>query len=366
MELREKLEKRENKELAPYAFLSENSKGRIDFPEPKSTNRTEFLKDEERILLSKSFRKLSYKTQVFIFRSGDFQRTRLTHTLEVESFANDVSMALELNQNLTRAISLGHDIGHTPFGHSGERILDKKIGSGFKHNEQSIDVARRYEVSPKFGSEEPYFGRNLTWEVLEGILKHSKIKNPRNYSIFNPNRPATLEGQVVNCADEIAQISSDIDDAINLKIIKGNKVNELHKKLFGKPEVYRPWEFLKDLITNSKENLKEITRDNIDSIDYNLITFSDSMQEKMKEIDEFCKINIFENPQVRRTDFKGDLILSKLFDAFKKDIMLLPISERIWINKGLDNKIIVKNYIANLTDKSALEEYDRLFLPYRE
>ena len=364
---REKLEKKEHDELAPYAFLSENSKGRIDNPdETESKYRPKFLKDKDRILWSKSFRKLSYKTQVFIFRTGDFQRTRLTHTLEVESLASQLAMALELNQNLTSAIALGHDIGHAPFGHSGERILNKRVKSGFKHNEQSVEIARKYELREKWGSEEPFFGMNLSWEVLEGILKHTKIQNLQNYSEFNPNKPATLEGQVVNCADEIAQISSDIDDAINLKIIKGEDVNKLHKELFGRSELSRPSVFIHDLITNSRKNLDGIKRDDLDSFDYDLITFSDSYKEKKDEIEEFCGINIFDNPQVKRTDYKGDLIISKLFDTFIDNMGLLPISEKIWIDDGLDDEIIVKNYIANLTDKSALEEYDRLFLPYRE
>ncbi|TFH42074.1 MAG: HD domain-containing protein [ANME-2 cluster archaeon] len=364
---RKKLEKKEHDELAPYAFLSEDSKGRIDNPdETESKHRPKFLKDKDRILWSKSFRKLSYKTQVFIFRTGDFQRTRLTHTLEVESLSSQLAMALQLNQYLTSAIGLGHDIGHAPFGHSGERILNEKVKSGFKHNEQSVEISRKYELREKWGSEEPFFGLNLSWEVLEGILKHTKIQNIKNYSEFNPNKPATLEGQVVNCADEIAQISSDIDDAINLKIIKGEDVNKLHKELFGKSEISRPSVFIHDLITNSRKNLDGIKRDDLDSFDYDLITFSDSYKEKKDKIKEFCGINIFDNPQVMRTDNKGDLIISKLFDTFKDKMGLLPISERIWLDDGLDDEIIIKNYIANLTDKSALEEYDRLFLPYRE
>ena len=364
---REKLEKKEHDELAPYAFLSENSKGRIDNRnETESKYRPKFLKDKDRILWSKSFRKLSYKTQVFIFRTGDFQRTRLTHTLEVESLASQLAMALELNQNLTSAIALGHDIGHAPFGHSGERILNNRVKSGFKHNEQSVEIARKYELREKWGSEEPFFGMNLSWEVLEGILKHTKIQNIKNHSEFNPNKPATIEGQVVNCADEIAQISSDIDDAINLKIIKGEDVNKLHKELFGRSELSRPSVFIHDLITNSRKNLDGIKRDDLDSFDYDLITFSDLCKEKKDKIEEFCGINIFDNPQVKRMDYKGDLIISKLFDTFIDNMGLLPISERIWLDDGLDDEIIVKNYIANLTDKSALEEYDRLFLPYRE
>lgn len=364
---RTKLEKREHEELAPYAFLSKNSKGRVDDPdEGKSKHRPEFLKDKNRILWSKSFRKLSYKTQVFIFRTGDFQRTRLTHTLEVESLATSLAMALKLNLHLCSAIAMGHDIGHTPFGHSGERILDKKTISGFKHNEQSIEVARKYELHPNWGSDDPFFGLNLTWEVLEGMLKHTDIKNKNKYTEFYPDRPATLEGQVVNCADEIAQLSSDIDDAINLKIIKGREINELHTKLFGRPNINRPSKFVHDLIINSRNNLKGITRDDLNYIDYDLITFSEPMLEKKAEIRKFCVDRIFKDPQVRRTDYKGDLIISKLFETFVEDIELLPISERIWIDKKLDDETIVKNYIANLTDKSALEEYDRLFLPYRE
>jgi len=364
---RTKLEKREHEELAPYAFLSENSKGRVDGPdEGKSKHRPEFLKDKDRILWSKSFRKLSYKTQVFIFRTGDFQRTRLTHTLEVESLATQLAMALKLNLHLCSAIAMGHDIGHAPFGHSGERILDEKTSSGFKHNEHSIEVARKYELHPNWGSDDPFFGLNLTWEVLEGMLKHTDIKNKNKYTEFYPGRPATLEGQVVNCADEIAQLSSDIDDAINLKIIKGREINELHTKLFGKPDINRPSKFVHDLIANSGNNLKDITRDDLNYIDYDLITFSEPMLEKKAEIRNFCVDRIFKDPQVRRTDYKGKLIISKLFDTFVENIELLPISERIWIDKGLDGETIVKNYIANLTDKSALEEYDRLFLPYRE
>ena len=367
MEIREKLEKKEHEELASYAFLSENSKGRIDnSDETESKNRPRFLKDKNKILWSKSFRKLSYKTQVFIFRTGDFQRTRLTHTLEVESLASQLAMALGLNQNLTSAIALGHDIGHAPFGHSGERVLNKKVKSGFKHNEQSVEIARKYELHEKWGAQEPFFGMNLSWEVLEGILKHTEIQNTENYSEFNSDKPSTLEGQVVNCADEIAQISSDIDDAINLKIIKGEDINKLQKKLFGKSEISRPSEFVHDLIKNSRKNLDGIKRNDLASFDYDLITFSDSYNEKKDKIETFCKTNIFDNPQVKRTDNKGDIIISKLFDTFIDNMSLLPMSEKVWFDKELDDETIVKNYVANFTDKSALEEYDKLFLPYRE
>jgi dGTPase len=221
MNIREKLEKKEEL-LHAKAARSINSKRQQQ--EQKSPVRTEFQRDRDRILHSKSFRRLKHKTQVFISPEGDHLRTRLTHTLEVSQIARTIARALDLNEDLTEAIALGHDLGHTPFGHTGERVLKKLIEGGFRHNEQSLRVVDKLEDGGN--------GLNLTEEVRDGILKHSKGGGPI-FAEDDSSQPVTLEGQIVRISDIVAYVNHDIDDAIRAKMITGDDIPRSTQKLLG-------------------------------------------------------------------------------------------------------------------------------------
>lgn len=329
---REDLEKKEYENLSPLAAKSAESRGRA-LQEQKCQVRTEFQRDRDRIVHSKSFRRLMHKTQVFLAPEGDHFRTRLTHTLEVSQIARTIARGLALNEDLTEAIALGHDLGHTPFGHSGETILNNLHPGGFKHNIQSLRVVEVLE-----GSKGRY-GMNLTAEVKDGIVNHT-----------GPVRPFTLEGQIVKFSDRIAYINHDIDDAIRSGVIKLDDLPQDCIDVLGNSHRARINKLVMDIILNSDG--KEI------------ITMGDSCQEHMDKLRNYMFENVYHNEKVKRHEdlHRVETIISSLYDYYLDHPDFLPAERQEMIEEyGVAE--IVKDHVAGMTDRYALNIYNEIFIP---
>lgn len=329
MTIRENLEKWEEVYLSPYATLSMNSKGRLK-EEEQCDIRPVFQRDRDRILHSKSFRRLKDKTQVFLTPEGDHYRTRLTHTLEVSQNARTIAKALQLNEDLVEAIALGHDLGHTPFGHAGERALNKICPLGFEHSMQSI---RTVDVLEKGGQ-----GLNLTYEVRDGILNHQTSGNP-----------CTLEGKIVRLSDKIAYIHHDMDDAIRGGILTEDDVPKSIRGIIGKTTGERLDHFIHDIVTTS--------------FGKNEIKMSSSIQDAMKELREFMFENVYKNPDAKSEEGKAEILMETLYEYYLHHIELLPDELLNLMEKGEAAERIVCDYIGAMTDRFAIAKYEELFIP---
>ena len=334
MLIREILEKIEEDTLVEYAFLSKNAtrpKG-----DDKDDVRTDFMRDRDRIIHSKAFRRLKHKTQVFISPGGDHYRTRITHTLEVSQIARTISRALLLNETLTEAIALGHDLGHTPFGHAGEKVLNKKTNGKFKHWKQSLRVV---DVIEKDGE-----GLNLTNQVRDGIVKHSKgrgdIIPEDSNSLAN-----TLEGQIVRIADIIAYVNHDIDDAIRAGIITDSDIPKDIKDTLGNSHAKRIATMVKSVIRETKE------------IDYKIVSMEKEILEALSALREFLFENVYLSERVIGELNKAEKVLDELFDFFMEH------TERIEKQFSENRETVVADYISGMTDRFALKLYSELFLP---
>lgn len=332
MLLRKELEKREFEILSERAAKSAESRGRI-FPEEKCDIRTEFQRDRDRIIHSKAFRRLMHKTQVFLAPEGDHFRTRLTHTIEVSQIARTIARALNLNEDLTEAIALGHDLGHTPFGHNGEEVLNKIHPGGFEHNVQSLRVVDVIESTPSRR------GMNLTMEVRDGIVNHT-----------GPELPFTLEGQIVKLSDRIAYINHDIDDAIRSGVISADDLPERAIQVFGASHRARINNMVVDVIENSDGKDR--------------ISQSSEFKSNLDDLRTFMFANVYKSGRVKREEDlnKVEVVISSLYDYFIKNIDQLPddmkeIAERDGKNEA------VKDYVAGMTDRFALAVYTDLFVP---
>lgn len=332
MNIREKYELFEEKYLSIYATKSKYSKGRRK-TEKQCEVRTVFQRDRDRILHSKSFRRLKHKTQVFLAPEGDHYRTRLTHTLEVSQISRTIARALRLNEDLTEAIALGHDLGHTPFGHNGEKTLDTLIDTGFKHNEQSLRVVDILEM--RNGKK----GLNLTEEVRDGILNHT-----------GSNKPFTMEGQIVKISDRIAYINHDIDDAIRAGIITLDQIPKEYINVLGDTHGARINNMILDIINNS-ENKNEIK-------------MSEVVQDNTNKLRIFLFDNIYYNPTAKSEDEKSKYILENLFEYYLVNFEKLP---NLYIESRSSNKCnkqeLVKDYIAGMTDRYAIKLFKDIYLP---
>lgn len=325
-------EKKEKLFLSPNACKSYQSKGR-QFPEEPCEYRTEFQRDRDRILHSKAFRRLMDKTQVFIKPYGDHFRTRLTHTLEVSGVARIIATSLGLNEDLTEAISLGHDLGHTPFGHMGEEVLNKLMEKGFSHNMQSLRTVEDLEVTRRRR------GLNLTYEVRDGILNHTGVK-----------RPATLEGQIVKIADRIAYINHDIDDAIRAKIISEEDLPVESLEVLGYSKTERINTLVVDMIENS-DGKKEIKQ-------------SEEKYKAMMELRSFMTENVYLNDVIRKEggNVKVETIIMALLDYYIKHPDEISDEYRPLIAKdGI--RVVAKDMVAGMTDRFAVQKYEELFVP---
>lgn len=329
MTIREQLEQREIEYLSPYASLSVNSKGRKR-EEPQCDIRPVYQRDRDRILHCKAFRRLKQKTQVFLLPKGDHYRTRLTHTLEVSQTARTIAKALQLNEELVEAISLGHDLGHTPFGHAGERALNSVCPNGFKHNEQSVRVV---EVLEKDGK-----GLNLTWEVIDGIRNHQTV-----------GRPATLEGQIVRLSDKIAYINHDIDDAVRGGIISEEDIPKDLRSTLGDSVRARLNTLIHDVITNSMGRPE--------------IIMSGEVGDAMAELRKYMFKNVYVNPQAKGEETKAIQMIEKLYFYYEDHIDLLPKQYLDRLDVGDTEEQIVCDYIAGMTDTYAVKKFEDLFVP---
>lgn len=331
MLLREDLEKREIELLSEKACKSVQSKGRIQFEEPCKF-RTEFQRDRDRIIHSKSFRRLMHKTQVFLAPEGDHYRTRLTHTLEVSQIARTIARNLNLNEDLTEAIAMGHDLGHTPFGHNGEMVLNSIHRGGFRHNEQSLRVVEVLESTSNRK------GMNLTHEVKDGILNHTG------------NLPAeTLEGQIVKISDRIAYINHDIDDAIRSGVITIDDIPEEPLKLFGKNHRTRINTMVSNVVNYSD--------------DKPFVRMDEQHTEQLTILREYMFSNVYKSHRVKKEEdlAKVEVVISSLYKYFLNHPESIPKAYLEAVESdGLET--VVKDYVAGMTDRYALNLYSELFI----
>lgn len=318
----------ESNYLSPYACKSVNSQGRA-VVEPECAIRTVFQRDRDRIIHCKSFRRLKHKTQVFLAPSGDHYRTRLTHTLEVMQVARTIARALRLNEDLTEAISLGHDLGHTPFGHSGEKILNELNPNGFTHNEHSLRVVDCLENDGQ--------GLNLTYEVRDGILHHKKS-----------GTPSTLEGKIVSYADRIAYVNHDIEDAITAGILLEEDLPKDISELLGNTKRDRINSLIYDIVNNS--------------INKSQIALSNDYEIALNALRSFMFERVYINSEAKTEEIKANRMISGLYNYFKENPLLLPSFYISNIDKyGIDNSI--SDYIASMTDRFAIEAFGNIFIP---
>jgi dGTPase len=341
MNIRESIEQRELVNLSPNACLSMNSKGR-QHSSNKCSIRTVFQHDRDRILHSKSFRRLKYKTQVFLSPEGDHYRTRLTHTLEVSQVARTIARALNLNEDLTEAIALGHDLGHTPFGHAGEKVLNELVPGGFHHVSQSLRVV---DILEKEGQ-----GLNLTYEVRDGILKHSKGRG----GLLTPSASSaaeTLEGQVVRLADIIAYVSHDLDDAIRGGVIGEDDVPKEISAVVGLKHSRRIDCMVRDLIG-------ETLQQGVVSVQ-----ISAEMNEAICALRNWLYEHVYQIDRVHEDFVKASYLLRELFRYFitNEPIFLQHGGRRL---EGDSLDVSVADFIAGMTDRFALALFDKLFLPH--
>jgi dGTPase len=383
---RREIEDWEDKNLSSLAMKSKYSRGRIH-SEREHPYRSIYQRDRDRIIHSAAFRRLEYKTQVFVYHEGDYYRTRLTHTLEVSQIARTISKTLRLNEDLTEAISLAHDLGHTPFGHAVESVLDElmKDEGGFNHNFQGLRVVDFLEERyPNFR------GLNLSWQVREGIIKHnpSNLKEISFSSIgFDSQEQPTLEAQIVDIADEIAYDNHDLDDGIKSGMIELSdlqkvklwketykKIKKEYKNLDNKIRRYLMIKSLiniqvTDLIENTLKKIKKLKISDFREVKKckeRLIAFSKEMEELRKELRDFLFKNLYCHWRVLRMSDKAKRFVRALFYVYLNNPNLLPPNFKKNIKKGESIKRVICDYISGMTDRYALEEYRKFFDPYEK
>ena len=314
--------------LSPYACKSKNTQGR-DRKEEPCVMRTDFQRDRDRIIYCKAFRRLKNKTQVFFSPEGDHYITRLTHTLDVAQIARSMARTLALNEDLAEAIALSHDLGHTPFGHSGERILNNLVPGGFKHNVQSVRVV---EVLEKDGK-----GLNLTWEVRDGILNHSKSGNP-----------ATLEGKCVSLADRIAYINHDLDDAIRAGILKTNDIPKDIRAILGNSPSARIDTAISSIYRNSAGK--------------NFVEMESEVEDASERLREFMFERVYYSPTAKGEEDKAERMLTETYRYFVKNPDKLPQSYIKFLDR-FSTEQVVCDYISSMTDRYAVYTFNKIFVP---
>lgn len=329
MIIREELEQREYEYLSPYATYSKDTLGR-EREEIPCDIRTEFQRDRDRILHCKSFRRLKQKTQVFLLPKGDHYRTRMTHTLEVAQIARTIAKALRMNEDLVEAIALGHDLGHTPFGHAGERALAAVCPLGFKHNKQSVRVVERLEKEGK--------GLNLTREVRDGILTHQTSSSPH-----------TLEGKIVRLSDKMAYIHHDMDDAMRGGILLEEDVPERLRRTLGMTTKERLNTMVHDVIISSKSQ--------------NDITMSKDILEAFQEIRKFMFDYLYTNPKAKSEEVKAIQMIEQLYEHYNLHPGLLPKQYRIMMEDGEKKERVVCDFISGMTDNYSVKMFQEFFVP---
>ncbi len=376
---RAELEAFESQRLASYGLRSRDSRGRA-YPEDEPGYRTAFQRDRDRILHTTAFRRLEYKTQVFINYEGDYYRTRLTHTLEVAQIGRTVARALGANEDLVEAICLAHDLGHPPFGHSGETTLSRLMTEhgGFDHNRQSLrivtELENRYLEFP---------GLNLTWEVREGIVKHETEYDVADASDYEPEKRGHLEAQIANAADELAYTAHDLDDGLRSGMISPRQLSGLGL-----------WETLRESIGWTSDEMDEVTRhrlirrligievtdlldatseriaesgaqtvEELQLLPRNVIGHGATLRAMNRELKDFLYANMYQHYRVVRMQTKAELFLEDLFRAYLQNPKILPLEVQARAEDGPFHRAIC-DYIAGMTDRFALQEHSKLFDPY--
>ncbi len=373
---RERIEQYEKNILAPYACFSSESRGR-QYTQKEHPTRTVFQRDRDRVIHSAAFRRMEYKTQVFVNHEGDHYRTRLTHTIEVAQISRTIARALGLNEDLAEAIALVHDLGHTPFGHSGEEVLDELLADfgGFNHNRQSLRVVdfleRRYPNYP---------GLNLTYEVREGIAKHETTDKPICSELFPPHEKPTLEASLVDMADAIAYNSHDVDDGLSSGILEWEALDDVpvweemlkeSKALYPDlDEDRRRYSMVRLLVDRQATDLIGNTINNIKSNDISslndvraskiaLISFSTELKEKIYTLKRFLSVQMYHHPHLQEMSQQTQEIIKTLFDRYKKSPQKLHGKYKLRLDKE-PVEIIISDFIAGMTDRYAYKMYDEL------
>ena len=378
--------------LAPYAAHPKNSRGRR-FNEPAPDARSEYQRDRDRIVHSAAFRRLEYKTQVFVNHEGDMFRTRLTHSIEVAQIGRSIARFLQLDEDLTEAIALAHDLGHTPFGHAGQDVLNEcmRDHGGFEHNLQSLRVVD--ELEEKYAE---FDGLNLTFETREGILKHCSRKHAEPLGDvgerFIKNTQPGLEAQLANVADEIAYNNHDVDDGLRAGLLTIEQLDEvrlfrdqhaivkgLYPELAARRTIH---EIIRRMINRQVSDLIEHTRDAIAAAAVDapaavrqhreaLVTFSPAMRDMHLELKRFLRTHLYQHYRVQRMSAKARKVIRELFDAFADDARLLPPdpytrAAQYQETGGSDGRArAIADYIAGMTDRYAIAEHERIFSPMR-
>lgn len=378
---RSQIEEREYKILAPYAMKCRDSMGRV-YKEKEHDYRSAYQRDKDRIIYSTAFRRLEYKTQVFVNHEGDYYRTRLTHTLEVAQIAKSIARALQLNEDLTEAIALAHDLGHTPFGHAGEDALRELMvdHGGFEHNAQGLRVVDLLEERyPNFP------GLNLSWEVREGIVKHNTLyDHPQIVANFDLKSLPLMETQVVDVADEIAYDNHDLDDGITNGMIAESQLKKVdlwrdahgtvNKKYNGLSDEKRKYQIIRalidiqvtDLIRQSEKNIKKLNIKSPEAakkLEAKVIRFGDEMFKRRKPLRKFLMDNLYQHYRVIRMSDKAHRFIKKLFEVYLTRPQQLHPSAQKRLKKEGAHRVIC-DYIAGMTDRYALDEYKKFFEPY--
>ncbi|MFW5941367.1 MAG: deoxyguanosinetriphosphate triphosphohydrolase [Chloroflexota bacterium] len=379
--LREQLEEIERKTLAPYALKSAESRGRAH-PEAESKTRTAFQRDRDRIIHTTAFRRLEYKTQVFVFYEGDHYRTRLTHTIEVAQLGRSLARGLGVNVDLTEAICLAHDLGHPPFGHAGEDALNAAMQGhgGFNHNTQSYRVVT--ELEHRY---DKFRGLNLTYETREGMIKHETEYDKSDATGYEPDRRASLEAQIANLADEMAYNAHDLDDGLRAHLFTPQDLEALEiwrdfKEEIGwngqpftelvRREVVRELigAFVTDVVNTTSQTLDENNIDSPEAVqlfDRNIVGYSPDMARKVRELKDFLYENMYRHSRLIRMQVKAERFVSELFQLYVQEPMMLPEKTQQRL-ETLPRERVVCDYIAGMTDRYALDEWEKLFDPYRK
>jgi dGTPase len=339
MNLREQLEAREREMLAPQSAKSANTRGRLR-PEIEDEVRPAFQRDRDRIIHCKAFRRLKHKTQVFFAPTGDHYRTRLTHTLEVSQIARTIAKVLRLHEELTEAITLGHDLGHTPFGHAGERVIDRLMPGGFSHYEQSLRIVNLLENDGR--------GLNLTWEVRDGIAKHSKGKSGAPIGMSEAMRASTLEGQIMRVADLIAYVNHDIDDATRAGLLRVEDLPRDSIRALGDSSSARIGTLVKDVVTATfQADMKEIR-------------MSQPVLDAVLDLRQFLFEAVYENGIATAEFKKAEDILSGLWTkVHERPDEFLDV--RTVEDEGID--AAARDFVAGMTDRYAVRLFEQLFIP---
>jgi len=376
---RGQLEELEEQGLAPYGFRSRDSRGR-EIPEDEPPYRTMFQRDRERILHTTAFRRLEYKTQVFVNYEGDYYRTRLTHTLEVAQLGRTMARALGANEDLVEAICLAHDLGHPPFGHAGEVTLNRLMADygGFDHNKQSLRIVEKLEERyPEFR------GLNLTWEVREGIVKHETEYDVADASRFDPEKRGTLEAQLANPADEIAYTAHDLDDGLRSGLIVPEQLEglawwqRLRESLgwdgrdFNSMWRYRLVRRLIGLLVTDllQETAHRIAQAGVTSPQAvrdwpeNLVAMPPVTLQMTRELKRFLYENLYRHPRVMRMQIKAERVITALFESYTQEPAQLPREVQRKLQERSLHRVVC-DYIAGMTDRYALQEYAKLFDPF--